>query len=66
MPKYQNSYRLEAYNRFNPEVADSIIKNVMDKKLSTLTEYDPIEVAKLTTDIINEVMRALIKRDYDR
>ncbi|XP_051161617.1 dynein light chain Tctex-type protein 2B-like isoform X1 [Leptopilina boulardi] len=66
MPRYQNSYRLEPYNRFNPEVADSIIKNIMVKKLSTLTLYDPTEVEKLITDIINEVLKALIKRDYDR
>lgn len=66
VPKYQNSYRLEPYNRFNPEVVDKIVKTAMDNRLSTVTSYDPSEATKLSKDVAGDVLKALVKRDYDR
>ncbi|XP_033223561.1 tctex1 domain-containing protein 2-like [Belonocnema kinseyi] len=66
VPRYQNSYRLEPYNRYNPEVVDKIVKTAMENRLSTVTSYDPSEATKLSKDVTGDVLKALIKKDYDR
>ncbi|XP_076620374.1 dynein light chain Tctex-type protein 2B [Colletes latitarsis] len=66
IPKYQNTYRLESFDSFNAEEVDKIVYDVMENKLSTVTSYQPDEMAKLCMDIGSELQNAISKKDYDR
>ncbi|XP_023290823.1 tctex1 domain-containing protein 3 [Orussus abietinus] len=66
IPRYQNSYRLEPYRRFEPEAVDKILRDVMEKKLPILTTYQHQLVTRLAAEISTEVLRAISRKDYDR
>lgn len=66
IPKYQNTYRLESFEKFNPQEADKIVHNLLEGSLRSVTSYEPGKMAKLCMEIASEVQKALCRKDYDR
>ncbi|XP_072763118.1 dynein light chain Tctex-type protein 2 [Anoplolepis gracilipes] len=65
VPKYQNTYRMEPQNPFKADLADKIVKSVMNNRLDELA-YDDTVVAKLCGDIASEIRRRVKKLNFDR
>ncbi|XP_012136786.1 dynein light chain Tctex-type protein 2B [Megachile rotundata] len=66
VPKYQNTYRLEPFRAYHADDVDKIVQNIMERKLSIVTSYDPQQAAQLTSEIGTDVQKAIIRKDYDR
>ncbi|XP_017876750.1 tctex1 domain-containing protein 2-like [Ceratina calcarata] len=66
IPKYQNTYRLESFRKFDVEVIDMMVENVMVRKLSPVTAYHPNQMSRLCSDIGSDLQTALCRKDYDR
>ncbi|KZC12563.1 PREDICTED: tctex1 domain-containing protein 1-like [Dufourea novaeangliae] len=66
IPKYQNTYRLEAFRSFNVEAVDELVIETMENRLSSVTAYHPSQSGKLCMDIGADLQKAVSKKDYDR
>ncbi|XP_029034297.1 dynein light chain Tctex-type 5-like [Osmia bicornis bicornis] len=66
IPRYQNTYRLEPFHAFHAHDVDILVKNIMERKLETVTAYDPNQTSKWCMDIGTDIQKAIFKKDYDR
>ncbi|XP_012261480.2 dynein light chain Tctex-type 5-like [Athalia rosae] len=65
IPKYQNSYRLNAYNPFKHEAIDKILEEVITTTLTGM-KYNPEVCMKLCQDMTAEIRNRVYRKDYDR
>ncbi|XP_011875299.1 PREDICTED: tctex1 domain-containing protein 1-like [Vollenhovia emeryi] len=65
VPKYQNTYRLEAYKPFKCEVVDLILIGVMQEYLASL-KYHPQICMQICQRMSEEVRDKICRKFYDR
>jgi len=65
IPRYQNTYRLEACNPFHSEVVDIILINVMQDYLIGL-KYQPQVCMQICQRMSEEVRDKICAKFYDR
>lgn len=65
MLKYQNTYRLEAYNPFKVDPVDKIVKIIMTSKLEDIS-YDAVECPKVCESVATDIREKIKKLNFDR
>lgn len=65
VPRYQNTYRLVPNHRFNHEIVDSILDNVMNETLTGI-KYNSEACVKLCQEMSKTVRSRIYKKDFDR
>ncbi|XP_046491020.1 dynein light chain Tctex-type 5-like [Neodiprion pinetum] len=65
IPRYQNSYRLDAHNPWKQEVVDKVLEDVMTTTLTGM-KYNPEVCMKLCQDMTAEIRNRIYRKDYDR
>ncbi|XP_033336591.2 dynein light chain Tctex-type 5 [Megalopta genalis] len=63
--KYQNTYRLEAYNPFKVDPVDRIVKTTMINKLEDIS-YDPATCLKACESVAADIRDKIKKLTFDR
>ncbi|XP_011151687.1 tctex1 domain-containing protein 1 [Harpegnathos saltator] len=66
IPRYQNTFRLLPFKAFHALTVDKIVRGVMERKLSAITSYEPDQASKLCLEIAADVLKTVVKKDYDR
>ncbi|XP_034180490.1 dynein light chain Tctex-type protein 2 [Osmia lignaria lignaria] len=64
-PKYQNTYRLEAYNPFKVDPVDKIVQMLMIAKLEDIS-YDAVEGPKICESVATDIRERIKKLNFDR
>ncbi|XP_043599323.1 uncharacterized protein LOC122575037 isoform X2 [Bombus pyrosoma] len=64
-PKYQNTYRLNAYNPFKIDPVDKIVKTIMISKLEDIS-YNAVECLKLCELVATEIREKIKTLKFDR
>ncbi|XP_071870813.1 dynein light chain Tctex-type 5 [Bombus fervidus] len=64
-PKYQNTYRLNAYNPFKIDPVDKIVKTIMITKLEDIS-YNAVECLKLCELVATEIREKIKILNFDR
>ncbi|KAK9307435.1 hypothetical protein QLX08_002245 [Tetragonisca angustula] len=65
MLKYQNTYRLEAYNPFKIDPVDKIIKTIMITKLEDIS-YDAAECLNVCQSVATDIREKIKNLNFDR
>ncbi|KOX71548.1 Tctex1 domain-containing protein 1 [Melipona quadrifasciata] len=65
MLKYQNTYRLEAYNPFKIDPVDRIINTIMITKLEDIS-YDAAECLNVCQSIATDIREKIKNLNFDR
>lgn len=69
IPRYQNTYRLEAYKSFNCEVVDKILIDVMQEYLVNV-KYQPqvcMQICKrMSEEVRDKIYRKLYGNNIDQ
>ena len=63
-PKYQNTYRLNAYNPFKIDPVDKIVKTIMITKLEDIS-YNAVECLKLCELVATEIREKIKTLNFD-
>ncbi|XP_076651241.1 dynein light chain Tctex-type 5 isoform X2 [Halictus rubicundus] len=63
--KYQNTYRLEAYNPFKVDPVDKIVQTTMNNKLEDIS-YDPTTCLKACESIAADIRSKIKNLNFDR
>ncbi|XP_030753423.1 fibrous sheath CABYR-binding protein isoform X2 [Sitophilus oryzae] len=63
--RYQNTYRLESENPFNPQKVDKILKDVMEEALNNL-QYDPDKCPSQAKWAVTQIRTKVKQLDFDR
>ncbi|XP_076764802.1 dynein light chain Tctex-type 5 [Xylocopa sonorina] len=63
--KYQNAYRLTAYNPFKVDPVDKIVKTTMITNLEDIS-YDPVNCPKICESIAVDIREKIRKLNFDR
>lgn len=64
-PKYQNTYRLNAYNPFKVDPVDKIVKMIMINKLEDIS-YDGTECSKICESVATDIREKIKNLNFDR
>ncbi|XP_015438914.1 PREDICTED: tctex1 domain-containing protein 1-like [Dufourea novaeangliae] len=64
-PKYQNSYRLEAYNPFKVDAVDKIVKMTMINKLEDIS-YDAAVCPEVCKSVAGYIREKIKRLNFDR
>ncbi|KAK1130115.1 hypothetical protein K0M31_019799 [Melipona bicolor] len=65
MLKYQNTYRLEAYNPFKIDPVDKIINTIMITKLEDIS-YDAAECLNVCQSVATDIREKIKNLNFDR
>ncbi|KAL0115582.1 hypothetical protein PUN28_010830 [Cardiocondyla obscurior] len=65
IPRYQNTYRLEPYKRWNFKIVDKILINRMQEYLANW-KYEPLTCVEMCQKISEDVRDKIYKLCYDR
>ncbi|XP_076234752.1 dynein light chain Tctex-type protein 2 [Calliopsis andreniformis] len=63
--KYQNTYRLEAYNTFKADLVEKIIETILSNKLENVS-YDAAVCPKLCESVATDIRDRIKKLNFDR
>jgi len=65
IPIYENTFQLESYNPYNPEIVDKILIEVMETYVNNLT-YHPQICMQICQHMSSVVRDRICQRKYDR